>query len=118
MARTYSWQHRKKREALEPVMATTGAACARCKRWIQPGEPWDLGHVDGQPHRHQGPEHRACNRGAPSKRRAVENARRAGATGGERRWSRHWFGGFDSRCPSCRQLGHACEAVTTTAEEG
>jgi 5-methylcytosine-specific restriction endonuclease McrA len=24
-------------------------------------------------------------------------------------WSRHWFGGFDLRCPACRKLGEPCE---------
>jgi hypothetical protein len=34
---------------------------------IAPGSPWDLGHVDGDRSKHWGPEHRRCNRGAPSR---------------------------------------------------
>jgi hypothetical protein len=27
------------------------------------------------------------------------------------RWSRHWYGGFNPRCPDCRERGAACEAA-------
>ena len=27
------------------------------------------------------------------------------------RWSRHWYGGFDSRCPECRRTGEPCEVA-------
>lgn len=37
--------------------------CARCGELIEPGTPWDLGHVDGDKTRYQGPEHLKCNRG-------------------------------------------------------
>jgi hypothetical protein len=37
--------------------------CARCLEFIQPDQPWDLGHVDGSERKLiSGPEHRSCNR--------------------------------------------------------
>lgn len=58
--------------------------------------------------------HRGCNsrRGAgtsaPGKRRATQLY--GGAVTADRdRWSRHWFGPFDERCPRCRELGGPCE---------
>jgi hypothetical protein len=44
--------------------------CWRCGNPIEPGMPWDLGHVDGSNYRlYAGPEHRECNR-ATSRHRA------------------------------------------------
>jgi hypothetical protein len=34
-------------------------------RRINPGEPWDLGHDETDRRRYAGPQHAACNRGAP-----------------------------------------------------
>jgi hypothetical protein len=37
--------------------------CARCGELIEPGTPWDLGHVDGTKRKvYSGPGHRRCNR--------------------------------------------------------
>ena len=64
-------------------MASGGVRCARgraCKDahgalggLIKPGEPWHLGHPDGESV--GGPEHVACNTGAPSRLRARRQRR-------------------------------------------
>jgi hypothetical protein len=50
------------RRRLEPLVAAGMVRCARCGELIVPGEPWDLGHDDGDRRFYTGPEHRACNR--------------------------------------------------------
>ena len=59
--------------------------CWRCRRIIQPGQPWDLGHDDTNPNAHMGPEHAACNRGAAARKL---NAMKRGEWGV--RASREW----------------------------
>ena len=51
--------------------------CARCGRVIEAGERWDLGHSDADRTIHTGPEHRKCNRGAPSRRKYPAPRQRA-----------------------------------------
>jgi hypothetical protein len=36
-------------------------------------------------------------------------------TNGVDRWSRHWAGPFNPRCPDCRKLGSACDAADKAA---
>jgi hypothetical protein len=78
-ARGYGTAHQKIRARLAPVVAAGGVRCARCGRLIAPGQPWDLGHVDGDRSVYAGPEHRRCNRGAPMRNRLLR-----------RRASRDW----------------------------
>jgi hypothetical protein len=64
--------HRESRAQWKPVVDTGRVRCARgadcvfavdgVAGLIRPGEPWDLGHVDDDPRRYSGPEHRRCNR--------------------------------------------------------
>ena len=59
------------RAKYEGLVASGLAVCWRCGRSIGSLEPWDLGHVDGDPSRYAGPEHRACNRSTASRRETV-----------------------------------------------
>ena len=54
----YGATHRAKRRALAPLVARGVVNCARCDEPIEPGQEWDLGHVDGDRLRYAGPEHR------------------------------------------------------------
>jgi hypothetical protein len=60
--RGYGASHVATRRRLAPIVATGEVCCARCGQRILAGEPWDLGHVDGDRTRYAGPEHRRCNR--------------------------------------------------------
>jgi len=80
-------EHRGGRKRWAPLVAGGGVRCARgaaCRRaeyvdgelvggLILPEEPWHLGHPDEESV--GGPEHRACNTGAPSRLRATRRLR-------------------------------------------
>jgi hypothetical protein len=76
-SRGYGWQHQQERDRWKPRIATGTVACWRClargiphhQALITPSEPWDLGHDDTDRRHYRGPEHRACNRGEPSRRK-------------------------------------------------
>jgi hypothetical protein len=66
--RGYGHPHRRERKRWAPKVATGTVPCARCGELIGAEAPWDLGHVDGDKSRYQGPEHRACNRATAGRR--------------------------------------------------
>lgn len=66
--RGYGAAHEKLRKAWAPRVATGAVACARCRRRILPGMPWDLGHEDWDRTRYTGPEHASCNRAAGARK--------------------------------------------------
>jgi hypothetical protein len=66
--RGYGWKHQQLRRSVGRAVAAGNAYCTRCGEWIDPAEPWDLGHDEHDRSVYTGPEHRRCNR-ATSKRR-------------------------------------------------
>ncbi len=76
--RGYDAGHQAERERLRPEVEAGLHDCARCRGWIEPGTPWDLGHTDDRTG-WTGPEHASCNRSAGGRNGAlVANARRGG----------------------------------------
>jgi hypothetical protein len=80
--RGYGYHHQLKRQRLKPLVASGTVRCARGPECIyaelvngqlvggliKRGQPWDLGHVDGDRRRYSGPEHRECNRATETHR--------------------------------------------------
>ena len=106
-----------------------------CRTPSEPISPrsWDLGHVDPELRHVFGerwPEHPRCNRrtvshlkerlygkpGAPEP--TFPGLPDPEPTNTVTRWSRHWYGPFNPRCPDCRKTGKPCElALRFTADE-
>ncbi|WMI33011.1 HNH endonuclease [Arthrobacter phage PeggyLeg03] len=61
--RGYDATHDALRKQWAPQVATGAVRCARCRKPILAGTPWDLGHT-GDRTTWTGPEHAACNRRA------------------------------------------------------
>jgi hypothetical protein len=74
--RGYGTRHQTVRKNLAPRVAAGVVNCARCGFKILPGEPWDLGHVDGDKSRYRGPEHEDCNRNTNGKQPNRRQSRR------------------------------------------
>lgn len=66
--RGYGAEHQRLRRVWLARVGTGLVRCARCRRFIEPGSPWDLGHDDSDRSRWTGPEHRACNRATAAHR--------------------------------------------------
>ena len=113
----YGWPHRRLRARVAREVAAGRAVCVRCELPIHPRERWDLGHDDLDRSRYSGPEHRRCNRATAGRRLAptlpvLVNDPDPGNQ--VQRWSQHWFGPFNPRCPRCRELGAACDEADGT----
>jgi hypothetical protein len=69
----YGHLHQLRRRGIAPLVEAGLARCARCGELIEPGTPWDLGHIDGTNYELcSGSEHRRCNRATEThKRRKV-----------------------------------------------
>jgi hypothetical protein len=89
--RGYGAAHKRLRETYRrAIEGGKVVLCARCRRRILPGTPFDLGHTDDRSG-WTGPEHRMCNQLAGARKgAAVSNARLTTHPSAKRRWSRNW----------------------------
>ena len=65
-ARGYGRNYRQVRREMKRLVDEGGAVCWRCRRWINPAEPWHAGHRDDVPGAkvrglYAGPEHASCS---------------------------------------------------------
>lgn len=94
-ARGYGRRHQDLRERFQPLVLAGNVRCSRCGDPIRPGEPWDLGHVDGDRNRYSGPEHRSCNRSTSSRRwdplPPAPEPERDGLDQADERWNVPWL---------------------------
>lgn len=60
--RGYGWQHQQLRAKVKTQVDQGTEHCWRCGKWLNPDEPWDLGHDDKDRTIYRGPECRPCNR--------------------------------------------------------
>lgn len=58
--RGYGARHRRLRAQWAPQVEAGDVNCWRCGKFIQPGQPWHLGHLDDRSD-YGGPEHELCN---------------------------------------------------------
>lgn len=80
--RGYGLAHKRERARWTPKVDAGLVDCARCRRAIQPGSAWDLGHTDDRS-TWTGPEHASCNRRSGA---LVTNALRATGVRTSRKW--------------------------------
>lgn len=63
--KAYGYPHQQLRQRVTEAMRKGQRfICARCEKQIQPGQPWDLGHLSRSEGTYRGAEHAACNRAA------------------------------------------------------
>jgi hypothetical protein len=60
--RGYGSAHQRERARWAPRVLAGECYCWRCDTWLDPREPWDLGHDDNDRSIYRGPECRPCNR--------------------------------------------------------
>lgn len=79
--RGYGSAHQRERAKWKRVVEAGQANCWRCGAWLDPSQPFDLGHDDIDRSIYRGPECRPCNRAAGAR---ASNQRR-----GQRRREQH-----------------------------
>ena len=66
----YGNEHQKLRAHYKKHVVDPGLGyCWRCGKWLNPAEPWELGHADEDRSKYMGPECRKCNRATAGRRR-------------------------------------------------
>lgn len=60
--RGYGSAHKRERRRWKRKVDTGTIHCWRCGTWLNPNEPWDLGHDDRDRTTYRGPECLPCNR--------------------------------------------------------
>jgi hypothetical protein len=63
-AARYGGAHQRLRAALAPAVASGAATCSRCGERVEPGDEWDLDHLEGSSNEYRGVSHQYCNRAA------------------------------------------------------
>lgn len=104
----YGYRHRAIRAALAPDVAAGLVDCARCRERIEPGTPWDLGHVEGSATEYAGPMHQACNRDTVG----------TGERPNEREPARLRCSGTECHCPPPRYSAWAREVRRAAGLDG
>lgn len=61
-ARGYGSMHQRIRTEVKRIVDSGQAYCWRCGQWLDPSQPWDLGHDDHDRTLYRGPECVKCNR--------------------------------------------------------
>lgn len=66
--RGYGVRHRRERARWAQIVKEGQGYCWRCGAWLDPEQPWDLGHDDHDRTIYRGPECVPCNRGTAAAR--------------------------------------------------
>jgi len=82
-ANGYTKRHEAERKRWKPKVDAGLVNCWRCGQWLDPAQPWDLGHDDQDRTKYRGPECIACNRGAGAR---ASNAKRGYLPRVNRQW--------------------------------
>jgi hypothetical protein len=103
----YGSAHQKRRAELKKLVDRGGVKCYRCRERIQPGQHWDLDHVDHNLAHglgmYGGASHRHCNQRARNQRVAAlarQAQGRGTAAGPEQPHTAPALAFFDTRTPN------------------
>jgi len=67
-SRGYGSAHQRERRRWKLIVDRGEAWCWRCQEWLDPAQPWDLGHDDHDRNVYRGPECIKCNRATRARR--------------------------------------------------